>query len=325
MQKYLIYLLPAFLMAACTVDLDVPLPEHTERIVVNSFLRPDQAPEVYLTRSYGPVEEVENLDLNLYEADAELFANGQSIGKLAYIDTTIQTWDFMGNPVDKILGKYYLPNYQPEPGTRYELRVSHPQYEAVRAETEMGSPITLQDFEIEQNVRRKAEVDGYSQAQSLLKFKVNDPGGEKNYYFIDVTISYPSPWAPGEQYRERLWNVEGPVDGTDQSGAFTASEQWLSDGEEDGQLIEAEFLTYLPNAWDEPNLIQPLQIDTIFVTLYNANEDTYQYLRKLDQQRNSQDFDIPFFPTESIVVYNNIENGYGIFGSLTQSKQVIVP
>ncbi len=324
MSKKFLYLLP-LLFAACTVDLDVPLPEHTPRLVLNSFLSPNESPSIYLTRSYGPIEETEKLDLNVYNAEAELFANGQSVGKLAYIDTTILTFDFTGNLVEKKLGKYHLPGYQPAAGTAYEVRVSHPDYASVVGETQMGSVVPFTDFVLEQNVKRKSEIDGYSQAQSLLKMKINDPAGEKNYYYLEVEISYADPNIPGFRTRELLWSIEGPVDGTDQSGAFSASSKWLSDTDQDGGTIEAEFLTYLPNAWDEPNMIQPMVIDTFFVTMYNANEDSYQYLRKLAEQRQGNDFQIPFFPSESIVVYNNIQNGYGIFSSLVRNEQVIVP
>jgi len=312
-------------LAACQVDLTVPLPEHTKRLVVNSFLDQSANPSVYLSRSYGPLEDAENTFFELHEGTLELFADGSSVGQLVYQDTAIEYYGINGQPQDRRIGKYTLPNYQPESGILYEIRASHEGFEDVRAETKMVSAVEFSDFALEENVKRQTDIDGYTSSQSLLKLKIQDPPGEKNYYRLYIELKYESVWEPGQYYWEQLYQIEGPVDGLDNSGAYTTTEVWLSDEGMDGQVIDASFLTYLPNAYNDPSQIAPLNIDSMYVTLLTANEDTYQYTRKLKQQRDVGDFSIPIFPPESIVVYNNIENGYGIWGAMSRKKKLVLP
>ena len=312
-------------LAACQVDLTVPLPEHTKRLVVNSFLDQNANPTVYLSRSYGPLEDPQKTFFELHDGSLELFADGSSVGQLVYQDTTVEFYTDNGQINDRRIGRYVLPNYQPEPGKLYEIRASHEGYEDVRAETQMVSAVEFTDFALEENVKRQTDIDGYTTSQSLFKLKIQDPVGEKNYYRLSVRMKYESPWEPGFFYWEELYGLQGPVDGVDNSGAYTATEVWLSDEGMDGELIDASFLAYLPNAYDDPSLIQPLNIDSMYVTLLTANEDAYQYTRKLKQQRDVGDFSIPIFPPESIVVYDNIENGYGIWGVMSRKKVLVLP
>ncbi|MEL7530448.1 MAG: DUF4249 domain-containing protein [Bacteroidota bacterium] len=312
-------------LAACQVDLTVPLPEHTKRLVINSFLDQNAEPTVYLSRSFGPLEDPEKNQFDLHDGSLELLADGSSVGQLVYQDTTIEFYGIDGQLQNRRIGKYVLPNYQVEAGKLYEIRASHTGYEDVRAETQMVSAVEYSDFVLEENVKRQTDIDGYTSSQSLLKLKIQDPAGEKNYYRLFIRMKYESVWEPGFYYWEDMYGIQGPVDGVDNGGAYTATEVWLSDEGMDGQVIDASFLTYLPNAYEDQSLIQPLNIDSMYVTLLTANEDSYQYTRKLKQQREVGDFSIPIFPPESIVVYNNIENGYGIWGAMSRNKKLVLP
>ncbi|MFK7920867.1 MAG: DUF4249 domain-containing protein [Bacteroidia bacterium] len=312
-------------LAACQVDLTVPLPEHTKRLVINAFLDQNNSPEIYLSRSYGPLEDSEKTLFELHDGQLELFANGSSVGMLTYQDTTVEIYNNTGQLIDRRIGKYVLQNYQPEPGTLYEIRANHTGFEEARAQTPMVAAAEYTDFELLQNVERMTDIDGYSSSQSLLKLKIQDPPGEKNYYRLDVRMKYESIWEPGFYYWEPLWQIEGPTDGIDNSGAYTTSEIWLSDEGMDGQTIEAQFLVYLPNAYKDQSSLQPLNIDSMYVSLLTANDDTYQYARKLKQQKDAADFSIPLFPPEAIVVYNNVENGYGILGAMSRREKLVLP
>ncbi|MEL6591600.1 MAG: DUF4249 domain-containing protein [Bacteroidota bacterium] len=325
LSHHILCLLALLSLAACQVDLTVPLPEHTQRLVINGFLTEAESPEIYLSRSYGPLEDPDKTIFDLHNGTLELFADGTSVGTLSYQDTTVETFDFNGNPSERRVGKYVLPNYQVEAGKRYEIRASHTGFDDARAETPMVTNAEFTDFELKESVKRETDIDGYTTLQSLLTLKIQDTPGEKNYYRLGGMLKYENVWDPGNFYWERLWNIQGPVDGVDNSGAYTTSELWLSDEGMDGQVIEAEFLVYLPNAWEDPNTVQPLNIDSMYITLFTANEDAFQYTRKLKQQRDNQDFSIPIFPSEAIVVYNNVENGYGILGVMNRRERLVLP
>ncbi|MEM7371870.1 MAG: DUF4249 domain-containing protein [Bacteroidota bacterium] len=329
-MKYLsyIFLLTSVLFGAtaCQKALDVPLPEHKKRLVVNAFLTSGKSIDVYLTRSFGPLEDVDKLDLFVRGATVEILSNGEVVSTLTMQDTTIYKYDWAeGDSIPQNLSKY-SSDFSPKPNTEYELKVSHSDYEAITAKTHIPDNPSILSAELKQNVARSTDIDGYTSNQSLLTVEFQDEAGIGNQYRMKVAIEYEYPDFPGEPVFQELYaGAIGPVTGTDNSGAFTTNGPWLSDEGKDGQTIKEDFVIYLPNAWDEGGVPEPLNIHMMYIELYNANTDSYEYLRKLKQQEDNASNGFEFFPPEAIVVYSNVENGYGIFGGLGLGTTEFVP
>lgn len=322
------FLLLSVLIAgtSCQKALDVPLPEHKKRLVVNAFLTPGKHIDVYLTRSYGPLEEVEKLDLFVRGATVEILSGGDLQTTLSMRDTSIFHFDWVnGDSVEKKLSRY-TSDFTIQPNVSYQLKISHPEYESITAQTQIPDNPEILTATLQQNAARSTDIDGYTVNQSLLTVEFKDEAGVSNQYRIKAAIEFEYPGFPGETMYQELWSGEiGPVTGRDNSGAYTTNGSWLSDEGKDGQTIKGEFVVLLPNAYEDGGLPDELDITMMHVELYNANADSYEYLRKLKQQEDNASNGFEFFPPEAIVVYSNVENGYGIFGGLGMGTTAFSP
>lgn len=329
LHAYIILSITAlFSWTSCQRDLDVPLPEHKKRLVVNSFITAQQTLDLYLSRSYGPLEDVDKLDLYVKDAEVKLLNKGESIATLTMSDTTITNFDwFTGDSITKTLVKY-SSTIPIEGGETYQIEVSHPDYESISAETLVPHQAEISNAELIQNAGYTTDIDGYKSYQSMIKLNIQDMAGIGNHYRIKVAIEMEDPWQPDQFYVQELWDYEGgPVTGRDNTGGYLTDGPWLSDTGMDGQNIPGEFIVMLPNAYDQDQGVDPtpLNIRKVFVQLFNANDDSYEYLRKLKQQEDNASNGFDFFPPEAIVVTSNIKNGYGIFGGMSITEMEFVP
>ena len=76
--------------------------------------------DVYLTRSYGPLEDVRPADILIDDAVVEILSSGNVSEILTYKDTVLG-----GGFIDEVSGKYFSPNRVIE-GATYTVKVSHP-------------------------------------------------------------------------------------------------------------------------------------------------------------------------------------------------------
>jgi hypothetical protein len=319
-SKILLLISLALSVFSCQKDLKVPLPEHQKRLVVNSFLNPGSSPEVYLTRSFGPLEDLETIDLHVEDATVDLYEGSALLGTLSYQDTLISSWGVNGDSLVKPVGKYYSESLNIEAGKTYEIRVSHPDYESVKATTTMPNPAEILEVSLQQNVQRIAIESGYKYSQSILNVRFQDVAGSEEAYAAKLFIEYESLWQPGQYDIEEVWEVL-PITGRNETGAYTGDGSWGTDEGKDGQIMEVEFLADLPNAYLPDDEFEELNIRRIFLHFYTANGDSYRYIRDLSKQNESYSGGFSFFPPEAIIVPNNIENGYGIFGGLSIQKE----
>ena len=325
MKRIHLYILSVAILgvlSSCQKDLNVPMPEHTPRLVVNSFLDPGKPVDVYLSRSYGPLEDIDKLDLLIKDAVVEIWKDEQKLQTFTYQDTTVDMFDFeTGGTYQQQLGKYTDPDFRVEAGQTYTLKVSHPDYEDVSARTTAPEMPEIISAEIEQNVARETSIGEFSAAQSLLHIKIKDPSLSGESYFIQIDLEYEDPIEPGLWVTESLSEVAGPVARRNHEGAYEVETAWLKDDSRSGDTVSGDILVILPYAYMERSQYKPLNIRNMLIKLHTVNEESRLYIDELFTQRDNLDgFDI--FPTESVVVYNNIENGYGIFGGLIKSTKL---
>ncbi len=311
------------LLSACEKSVELPLPPHDPKIVVNARLSAGDSIEVYVSRSYGPLEDVDSENIQLTDATVEILDNGQSLGQLAYRDTTVQ--DFWGSG-EIILGKYVLRNHLAQADHTYSIKVSHPDYESVTAETTVPKAMKITQAEVAQNAFRKVYGDGYAEYQSLLRITVDDPAAIENFYRINhLQITVRNTFEPS--IPDSIFTMDIYVEGVAEEagdGGYEALESYGKDETFDGTSGTIDFLCYLPTSDLAPNEIFDMEFTELIITSLSANADWYQYIDKVNLQRGSDIDDIGLFPSESVVVYTNVENGYGIFGAATK-KTVQIP
>lgn len=302
-------------MIACQTTLDIPLPPHESRLVLNAFLEPGQALDLYLTRSYGPLEAPSIQEQLIADASVQLSIDGQDVGEFVYRDTTF----FPGATGDEVSGKYTNPTTV-QSGQQIKVVISHPDYETIEAETQIPAPIQIVDARIEQNVVREIFPDGRGRFQSLLQLTIDDPAGIANYYVVDADIEYEDPNFPGQPLRA-LANVSG-LARLGEDGVYTSDGGLFGDEDFDGQTETIALLCELPNAFNEPADVQTLDIKTIYVYAIAADEAYARYQLNLAAQQNGFG-GITILQTEPVIVFSNIQNGYGILGSSISSLDSI--
>lgn len=306
---------------SCERDLEIPLPEHKSRLVVNGYLYAGMPVDIYVTRSYGIVEKVEIQDILIENALVEILEGGKVLDTLAYRDTTISD-PFSGTKTIK-LGKYYSETVKPEAGKSYTVRVSHPTYGTATATTVIPQKINVEDLKIEQDVyvSQYTDFDGqiYSYGQSMIKVKVTDPPGEKNFYDFELGIDFELPDHPGIPFFAELYTYNNVY--REPGEGYVGDQKPFVDDSFDGTTTTLEIVTELPNNYVLLSEKKPLEISKIYVKAIAVNEDYYKFKNKFElQQLNRDGDDFGIVPVEAIIIYSNVEGGFGILAGFNESK-----
>ncbi|MFK7921733.1 MAG: DUF4249 domain-containing protein [Bacteroidia bacterium] len=317
MKQIPIYLLLATIVSlfACQTTLDIPLPPHEPKLVLNAFLEPGEPLDLYLTRSYGPLEVPTIEELLISDADVSVSIDGQDVGEMVYRDTAF----FPGATDDNVSGKYFN-SIRPQSGQEIQVIVVHPDYPTIEASTRIPAPINIVDASIDQYIIREIFPDGSGRFQSILNLTISDPAGETNYYVVDADIEYEDPDFPGQALRA-LANVQG-VARLGEEGVYTTDGTLFGDQDFDGQTETIQLLCELPNSYNDPGLIKNLDIKKIFVYALSVSEGYARYQLKFQDQQGGLG-GINILQAEPVIVYSNVENGHGILGSSVASLDTI--
>ncbi|MEM7375048.1 MAG: DUF4249 domain-containing protein [Bacteroidota bacterium] len=297
-------------LSACDGLVTEPLPEHTPQLVLNGFFEPDKPMDVYLSRSYGLLEQIDSAaQIMIEDATVELLEDGQVLAEMIYRDTIIDP--FISFARDRRLGKYSAAGLTAESGKTYTVRATRSGYEPIEASTTIPFPANVLAVEIDQNVARVQEpFQQTSRSQSIARITLADPADIVNYYSFGISIWFFDSAFQSQSQTEIL--SIGLAERSD-NGGFESGETIVSDQEFDGETATLEFLIDLPTSWLDRSEIYELAIDSIVVFSTSSNHDYAQYsIKKRQQAGGLGGFD--FFPSESVVVYDNVEGGFGILG-----------
>lgn len=291
-------LLPCFfflfssILISCEKEVEVEMPAYDPVIVVNSFFETDSVArvEVLFSRSITDTTTIRTLktaEVNLYENDV---FSGRML-----LDTT---------------DRYSLAGFKPVAGRNYKLKVTVNGFKDVEAQTTIPSPTPVNSF----TVIKGAGTDFNNQPLARLSINFNDPA-EKNFYYVRMNYSridtfyidsvnytvYPGTYD--------LYLDPGSSDNNGENyinGAFMTTDE-LFNGK--NYTLNLNFPQF---AIDDSSA----SVNFFFSTI---SEEYYKYFRTLYLQQATS-FN-PF--AEPVRVYSNINNGLGIFGSVTTQKYKI--
>lgn len=281
----------------CEVVVDVDMPIKPASITVNSVINPDSLVEAYLFTSQHVLSDEQFQPLE--GATVSLFEGGEFLETLA-----------------EVKGRggftFYRGQTAPTPGNSYRLEVSKNEFEAVQAETVLPfCNATLSELSYRESVR-----DEFSQGEYTFTVTVNDQPGS-NYYQVGLYAPYfifEHDQETGENvitdtiYFQQYLQSEDPI-----FSDVGYHEQGLtfSDALFEGKSVKISFNTYLPYYYD----VQVTEMEVI-LTLKEISEPLFNYQTTAALQNNLEGN--PF--AEPVPVYNNIENGYGVFGGYSQKN-----
>ena len=285
----------------CETVVDVELPSHESRLVVNSFFTPDSTWDVRLSATvaytdtlFGRAPWVENGSVEIW--------NGGNL---------IEVLDHVGN------GRY-RGQTRPDVETEYFVRASAPEYSDVQGGSTIPGGTTLEAVSARFN--RAPEGSGM---ENEIEFTVTirDTPDLDNFYNIRVIQVFESASRGGATAVDSTYSV-----------LFTNDLALVDD------RLSGDTQYFYDKAYFTDELFRESSYDLRFsarllgqaisfgdryrfyVQLLNLSEDLYTYeITAAEQRGTDQD---PF--SESVDVYSNMSSGFGVFAGY-HSEVVLVP
>lgn len=293
MKKYMTLLFFTSMLMACetAVDIDVPLSER--RLVINALNNPDSVWNVNVTLSRHVLD-----NNNAYEIPST---------------TSVTITDLSNNLMVEEL-KFSSDNFRheglfkPEVEKEYSLKVVTPKYGTVEAVGYIPAKVPIDKIEI---------ATGNPSPNGMVSVKIHfkDPPSKKNFYRVAIIESgyfliFRNKIIDTIRYNRPVYfEVDDP-----------AMESNFNNGNEllvDDNLFNGDSHTFALKV--NSYITQPGNPFPTKIILSTLSEAYYRYAttRNLQQFTSGDPFAQP------VLVYNNIQNGLGIFGGYSQSVFVL--
>lgn len=311
-------------MNACVRDYDPGFDDHISRLVINSVFAADSSLVVSVSNSKSITDNtsIESLD----GVTVELFEDGQKIENLSLEIKTDTNYIYTptGESMSIVTSNSYTSDHKASAGKTYSITASKEDFETITAITEV--PNHLMNVTINtDNLTIEETTNEYE--SSLLRGEIFvdiiDAPNEKNFYefklysiYIDSNYIY---------YYEndslaftgiQAYRNESYITVSDGSGDNTLSDEFdidapimqFSDVTFDGTIQRFILKDLYLNASNASNFEMELEVRSI-------SEAYYNYFTSYNKQSYNQGN----FLAEPVIVYSNIENGYGIFAGYTST------
>jgi len=296
MKKILYSVLIIFLLHSCTDIIEIDLPRQDSKLVINSLFCPDSVFKINVSKSTKFIDEDH---IFVDNAVCKLYANDQYLFDLMNIGD----------------GFYIAPdNYKPTAGIRYKIEVSHIYLPSVTAED---------------------SIPNYT--PKILNIKIIDSAevNEDNHYINMLNFDFEDQVNVANFYEFRVFKKEIPY-------IYTYSKMFITMVSDDLILVNESLLDYFVNNIPFNDLSftnqthnfslkfnLPIQnksksskyhaVDyTLILYTNTGSEAYYNYQKKLIQHINNQNPDFWSGMGTPVVMYSNINNGYGIFAGYNQ-------
>jgi len=305
--------------ASCVREYDPGFDDHVPKLNVNAVISPDTTITfgVYLSRSTVDTNDVERLRgaiIDLYEDGQKIETITEAVIQdsfLVYYDIGEERWEYYESVS-------YTSTTEPIVGKNYRIEVNKSGYETAIAETHI--PMQTPAVNPETDGLRLEEVDsggGFTEKsiEGNLYVDIDDVAGEKNFYEFALYVTYIDSLFEYDEINQELifdqlisarQKISVEVSNSTTTSAsdnfgFDAPVSQFSDVRFDGQRTRFSFRNieaYIPTNDFE------LELEVRFVS-----EEYYNYFTSYDKYNYNQGN----FLAEPVIVFNNIENGYGVF------------
>ena len=277
----------------------LPFEDTDPKLVIFSEFTSDQTLQVQVSESRGIPDDT-GIQRYVPDATVNLYQDG------AFLETLVLE--------DGEYPPFYTSRFfRPQPNIRYTIRVEAPDFDPVQAQSSIPDRIPIMHLEISGVELRPQEEGRTVNYHYLVTIDFQDPAGEINYYHLNF-IQRLITTKPSE---------EGgvPDDRLIKAGFSSLNHDVFIPGQEGGVLFSDD-------AFDGENLSQgfPLQFELqntehlgkLLVELRSVSDDYYLFQTSVTRQKG------PGVPVQGEApVYNNIENGQGIFAGYNISLDSI--
>ncbi len=209
------------------------------------------------------------------------------------------------------------------------MRVTAPGFPEVTARSTVPLPVPIHDFIFKDT----AGVIGEGFYHGSATFTLDDPPGQADYYAIQCiynTTYLDFNFVAGQPGSARYDTVRGfnalflfSSDPTIQSagsgysqgsGPLALANDRVFDGNTHSLTVDFNSIQkYGPDRNEPRRLVWVLK---------SVSQAYYEYFRKFDPHLNNQNFSL--FGGEPVMMYTNVENGYGVFAGYSQDTVIVV-
>jgi hypothetical protein len=292
----LLYFFSIIALSSCEQFMEVQLPGQEPRMVLNALLESSDTLKVFLTRSKGVLENREfNVEFDLVQG-AELYVkdpDGQ-IFPMGYIN---RSRPYEPNAF------YFLSGHEFRENQRYEIVAEHAQYPKISAEQKLPNRIQIKSISVI-NLGPRADFESESEFEVTVKFE--DPPGRNFYEISGSVLAYDS---AGMYYLQSQLHPE-PVNPIFKKDYLLRNVIIFDDILLNGSESEIVFRTSMWRNYDKE----------LTIKLSHVSESYYRYYDTADLQRFSRGD----FLSQPVLVYNNINNGLGIFKARNTDQRVVL-
>lgn len=286
MNKFSIGFFLFTLVALISCEKEIPYEgnDTAPLLVVNAVLENDSLISVYLERSVFFLTQVDEVKIT---SGATIRLTNKSTGEVFVVNTP--TFE---NRYDFTVSAFA--------GVTYEIQVSHADYPTASSTMQTATKIGL----------TAVDTSSYTLDNRLYKsahLKWNDPS-DKNYYFVRVynydanqNSSYPTYFSTQDEVFSRGNTSLGKDENTYEEIYFT--DELFAGSSKD---LEIHFETYKGSGTGNNPVYK--------YELISMNEACYKYHVSVEKAKGSGGFF-----SEPVKIYNNIEDGFGIFCSYGRS------
>lgn len=296
MKKTAYLIVFSLIIQSCQKKVEFDLKNNAPKMSVNSILQPDSLCKVYISESLSPIDVINFQSIT--DANIEIWQNKSFLG---FLDTYIKPKTNPG------IGYYTNPDILIQKSDSFELKISHNDYTSVNAYTEIPTPPTVSSIEMSTYSIDTLPLPGYS-LDANIKLTIDDNSTEENYYAVSffyyadyIDTDY---WAGRDSdtlYKKRILFEHNSLSSLqtymNNDGIIISDELFNGQRKNFSVLIE-----------DYIN-IRYSDFTQFYIEIKSISKDYYLYQKTLKEYYQSSGN--PF--SEPITVYNNINNGYGIF------------
>ncbi len=279
---------------AFTTVKEIKFPEHKKKLAVFSKLS-DSTCKIFISHSKS-IDDYS--DYKKVTANVILQKNGKEFLNFVY-------------PDDLISGNIIIPTVSlPQSintGDNYTLEVVSEEFGTAKASQTVPQLPVLKDISYEE----KYYIEQYD-TLNKLEFDIVDPANQENYYYFSIKPTY---YKKLKYHFDLFIETEDPI--VKESYWESTNGLIVSDKTFDGNSKKISLKIHYNN-YPNPD-VEPTTLDTILLNIKGITKDYYNFLISKTQFDNSNDN--PF--AEPVNIYNNIENGYGLFSAET-NKTIII-
>ncbi len=297
-----VFLLYFLVFTGCETVVDIDLPAHEPRLVVNGLFAPDSLWDIRLSASVA--------------------YSDTSFGEGPWVsDAVVEIWQ--GDTQIELLESQENGRYRgatsPVGAGDYAIRVSAPGWEPVEGRSLVPQGAVIESVEaVYVDIEDPNPYADYGEIEVTLT--INDIPEEQNYFSVRVILELQIISSDGSVYAQKAYSTFATDD-------LALSEDGIRDQfyknayfTDDLFRDQAYELNFAIETFGRSNSSRIIQ-ERYFVEFLTLSEDMYFYQISADRQRGTdQD---PF--TEPVDVYSNMSSGFGIFaGYHTQMYEIDV-